>query len=246
MKTLTVNTDDSFSSLLEFASNNDFEEFKVAIASNVSLINEVGFWYARQKGSKQIVLEHKTPLMVAASYGSIDILKLVLSCPEADENFACGNDKSTALHCAASGDSVNAFEAVKLLLSAGANINCMDANGNRPVDVIVVPPKPEGVKTILEELLADSDSDSSVDGCSLPLSVNPSTFLTTIKLQRHHRTPPACLVPNLLHLQLTIIDSSKHSLYFPSLYFIAGRASSANRYCYNKTPTLNHGAFRLS
>jgi hypothetical protein len=175
MKNLTVRTDDSFSSLLEFASNNDFEEFKVALDSDASLINEVGLWYVRQNGSKQIVLEHRTPLMVAASYGSIDILKLILSCPEADVNFSCGTDKGTALHCAASGGSVNAVDAVKLLLSAGADINCVDANGNRPVDVIVVPPKLGGVKTILEELLSDSASDGSVDDCSLPASINSSS-----------------------------------------------------------------------
>ncbi|MCI42098.1 zinc finger CCCH domain-containing protein 30-like, partial [Trifolium medium] len=95
----------------------------VALDSDASLINEVGLWYVRQNGSKQIVLEHRTPLMVAASYGSIDILKLILSCPEADVNFSCGTDKGTALHCAASGGSVNAVDAVKLLLSAGADIN---------------------------------------------------------------------------------------------------------------------------
>lgn len=62
-----------------------------------------------KKGSKQIVLERRTPLMVVVSYGSVDVLKIVLSCPEADVNFSCGNDKSIALHCAASGES-SSFE----------------------------------------------------------------------------------------------------------------------------------------
>ncbi|CAL5198885.1 unnamed protein product [Lathyrus oleraceus] len=191
MKNLTVHTDDSFSSLLELASNNDFEEFKVSIASNVSLINKVGFWYVRKKGSKQIVLEHRTPLMVVVSYGSVDVLKLVLSCPEVDVNFSCGNDKSIALHCVASGGSVNAVDVVKLLLSAGANINYVDANGNCPVDVIVVPSKPGGVKEILEELLTDSDPDGSVDDCSLPLSVNSSSHRSVASLSSTENGSPS-------------------------------------------------------
>ncbi|KAK7401242.1 hypothetical protein VNO78_12573 [Psophocarpus tetragonolobus] len=175
MKDLTVHTEDSFSCLLEFASNNDFEGFQLALDRDVSVINEVGLWYVRQIGSKQIVLEHRTPLMVAAMYGSIDVLKLILSCPEADVNFSCGTDKSTALHCAASSGSVNAVDVVKLLLSAGADNNsCMDANGNRPVDVIVVPPKLEGLKATLQDLLSDNAFDGFVGECFIPVSVDSS------------------------------------------------------------------------
>ncbi|TKY68139.1 Zinc finger CCCH domain-containing protein 30 [Spatholobus suberectus] len=176
MKTLTVITEDSFSSLLELASNNDIEGFKLLLDKDSSSINEVGLWYGRQNGSKQIVLEHRTPLMVAATYGSIDVLKLILLCPEMEVNFACGAYKSTALHCAASGGSANAVDAVKLLLSAGADVNCVDANGNRPIDVIVVPPKLQGMKAILEELLSDSSaSDGSVGEFSVPVSLNSSS-----------------------------------------------------------------------
>ncbi|KAH1211152.1 Zinc finger CCCH domain-containing protein 30 [Glycine max] len=174
MNKLTVHAADSFSCLLELASNNDFEDFKLALVRDVSLISEVGLWYVRQIGSKQIVLEHRTPLMVAAMYGSIDVLKLILSCPETDVNFSCGTDKSTALHCAASGGSVNAVDIVKLLLSAGADISCVDANGNRPVDVIVVPPKLEGLKATLEDLLSDTASDGSIGECFIPISGNSS------------------------------------------------------------------------
>ncbi|XP_027357840.1 zinc finger CCCH domain-containing protein 30-like [Abrus precatorius] len=175
MKTLTVKTEDSFSSLLELASNNDIEGFKILVDKDSSSINEVGLWYGRKNGSKQIVLEHRTPLMVAATYGSIDVLKLILSCPEADVNLACGVNKSTALHCAASGGSVNAIDAVKLLLLAGADVNCVDVNGNRPVDVIVVPLKMRGMKTILEELLSDNASDGSVGEFYVRVSFNSSS-----------------------------------------------------------------------
>ncbi|KEH33323.1 ARM repeat CCCH-type zinc finger protein [Medicago truncatula] len=174
MKNLTVTTNDSLSSLLEHASKNDFEQFKIALDSDASLLLEVGAWCVRQNGHNQIVLEDRTALMVAASCGSIDILKLILSCSEAGVNFTCGTDKTTALHCAASSGTVNAVDAVKLLLSAGADIYCVDANGNRPMDVIVlpivVPHKLEVVKRSLEQLLSNSAADESVDDGSLPLS----------------------------------------------------------------------------
>lgn len=178
MKTLTVNTQDSFTSLLELASNNDVEGFKsLSDKEGASSINEVGLWYVRQNGSKQVVLEHRTPLMVAATYGSIDVIKLILSRPESDVNFACGTNKTTALHCAASGGSVNAVDAVSLLITAGADLNCVDANGNRPVDVIVVPPKLQGMKEILEELLSDSASNAFVG-----MSVNSSSSGSPVQL----------------------------------------------------------------
>ncbi|KAF8403819.1 hypothetical protein HHK36_011925 [Tetracentron sinense] len=158
MNHLTVETEDSFSSLLELAANNDFEGFKRSIECDASAIDEMGLWYGRQKGSKQMVLEHRTPLMVAATYGSVDVLKLILSLSEADVNCSCGLDKSTALHCAASGGSVNAVDVVKLLLLAGADPNSTDAEDLHPVDVIVVSPKLPNVKVALEELLTDNGS----------------------------------------------------------------------------------------
>ncbi|KAJ1400095.1 Protein RETICULATA-related [Sesbania bispinosa] len=166
---------DSFSSILEIASNNVFEDFKLTIDRDGSLINEVDLWYVRQNVSKQIVLEHRTPLMVAATYGSIDFLKLILLCPEADVNFSYGTDKSIALHCTASSGVVNAVDIVKLLLSPGADISCVDANGNLPLDVIVVPPKLQGMKTMLEEFLSYCVFDGSVNDCSHPVSANSSS-----------------------------------------------------------------------
>ncbi|CAN0917417.1 Zinc finger CCCH domain-containing protein 30 [Linum grandiflorum] len=155
MKHLTVETEDSFSSLLELAANNDVEGFKRSVERDASSIDEVGFWYSRQKGSRQIVLERRTPLMVAATYGSVDVLRLVLSQTQADVNFSCGMDQTTALHCAASGGSVNVVDVVKLLLSSGADPNVVDANGHRPIDVVIVPPKLQNLRFILEGLLSN-------------------------------------------------------------------------------------------
>ncbi|XP_022745710.1 zinc finger CCCH domain-containing protein 30-like [Durio zibethinus] len=158
MNHLTVETEDTFASLLVLAANNDFEGFKGSIERDPSGVDEVGLWYGRQKGSKQMVNEERTPLMVAATYGSIDVIKLILSLSDADVNRVCGHDKSTALHCAASGGAVNAIDVVKLLLAAGADANMADANGHHPVDVIVVPPKLQALKLTLEELLATESS----------------------------------------------------------------------------------------
>ncbi|KAF9679667.1 hypothetical protein SADUNF_Sadunf06G0038400 [Salix dunnii] len=154
MNHLTVETEDTFASLLELAANNDVQGFKQSIERDPSCVDEIGLWYGRKKGSKQMVNEHRTPLMVAATYGSIDVMKVILSLSYADVNRSCSVDKSTALHCAASGGALNAVDVVKLLLAAGADCNVVDANGHRPIDVIVVMPKLQDVRLILEELLA--------------------------------------------------------------------------------------------
>ncbi|KAK4377938.1 hypothetical protein RND71_004234 [Anisodus tanguticus] len=170
MNNPNVETEDTFASLLDFAANNDIEAFKRWIERDLASIHEVGLWYGRQTGSKQMVLDHRTPLMVAATYGSIDALKQILSLPEVDVNRSCGHDKSTALHCAASGGSLNAAEAVKLLLGAGADRHSKDINGHFPIDVIVVSPNFHPVKSCLEDLLMTS----TIADCKLRLSVSTS------------------------------------------------------------------------
>jgi len=171
MNHLTIETEDSFASLLELAANNDVEGFKRMIERDPSCVDEVGLWYSRQKGSRRMVNELRTPLMVAASYGSIDILDLILSLSGYDINKPCGLDKSTALHCAASGGAENAVDVVILLLAAGADPNSVDGNGHRPVDVIVFPPKHESVRNSLEALL---QTDDSIGVCNLRVITAPS------------------------------------------------------------------------
>ncbi|XP_063935126.1 zinc finger CCCH domain-containing protein 30 isoform X1 [Daucus carota subsp. sativus] len=163
MNGLNVETEDTFVTLLEMAANNDVEGFKRWIQRDPSAIDEVGLWYGRQKGSKQMVLEDRTPLMVAATYGSVDVLSLILSLSEADVNQSCGLDKTTALHCAASSGSLKSIDVVKLLLSAGADPNLIDANGYRPADVILVSPKFQDMKLVLGELLVNNGPDGIND-----------------------------------------------------------------------------------
>ncbi|RWW21880.1 hypothetical protein GW17_00013945 [Ensete ventricosum] len=164
MNHLAVEPDDSFSSLLELAANNDVDAFRRSLDRDPSAIDEFGLWYGREKGSNRIVLERRTPLMVAATYGSLDVLGLLLSLTSSvDINRAAAHDGTTALHCAASGGSPSAADAVKLVLSAGADPNSVDANGHRPADVVVVPPKLPDVRTVLEQLLGSSSSGTVED-----------------------------------------------------------------------------------
>ncbi|KAJ0230713.1 Zinc finger CCCH domain-containing protein 56 [Hirschfeldia incana] len=173
----------SFSALLEFAADNDVEGFKKQL-SIVPCINQVGLWYRRQRFARRMVVEQRTPLMVASLYGSLDVVKLILSSPETELNLSCGPDKSTALHCAASGASAKALDVVKLLLSAGADPNVTDAHGNRPVDVLVVsPPHAPGLRTVLEEILMKDETISSSLGSSFrSLSSSPDNGSSLLSL----------------------------------------------------------------
>lgn len=131
----------SSSCLLELAAENDLEGFRRHVEVGSCKIDVVGPWYARRNGSRQMVLEQRTPAMVAALYGSLDVLKYILqhyALFGGDIDQACGHDGSTALHCAAAGGSAFAMEAVRTLLESGADVNVIDAHGRRPVDVIDV------------------------------------------------------------------------------------------------------------
>jgi hypothetical protein len=157
-----VEWEHSYSILLELAADNDVEGFKQSIR-NGSAISESGLWYGRQGFSKRMVLEHRTPLMVAAKYGSVDVVKLILSLSEVDVNLLCGPEKSTALHCATSSGSVGAVDVVKLLLLAGAEPNATDAHGHYPFDIIVAPPNLPNLKVVLTELLTNDSSACQQD-----------------------------------------------------------------------------------
>eukprot|EP01018_Ginkgo_biloba_P032691 Gb_38616 [translate_table: standard] len=184
---------ESRSSLLELAANNDLIGFKQAMEEEGSKIDEANFWYGRQNGSNQMGWENRTPLMVAALYGSIDVLKYILSMyvtSGADINKACGTDKSTALHCAAVGGSTSAVETVKLLLQSGADVNCFDAYGRRPADAIMVSPRLTQLKAILEEML-----NTTGMGVSSPMKV-PSRALGTQRRESNEAdsiSPPTSL-----------------------------------------------------
>ncbi|KAM7262612.1 hypothetical protein ACFE04_000295 [Oxalis oulophora] len=171
---MSLTEDDLFSTLLDLASDNDVEGFKKCIDKDTSAVDTIGLWYIRQKGCKQVVAEQRTPLMVAAMFGSLDVMKLILSCSYEDVNRVCGSDKSTALHCAASGGSENALEAVKLLLAAGANVSCVDGDNRGPADVMVVHRKLQNVRAAFEDLLRSDVADGFVTETNLKVVIAKS------------------------------------------------------------------------
>ncbi|CAA7028918.1 unnamed protein product [Microthlaspi erraticum] len=123
--------------LLEFAACDDLPSFKREIEEKQLEIDEPGFWYCRRVGSKKMGFEERTPLMVAATYGSIDILNYIIATGKSDANRVSGDERVTALHCAVSGCSVSVVEVIKILLDASASPNSVDANGNKPIDLLV-------------------------------------------------------------------------------------------------------------
>ncbi|XP_042487592.1 zinc finger CCCH domain-containing protein 66-like [Macadamia integrifolia] len=126
----------SISILLEAAASDDLISFRRAVEEDGSHVDETSFWYGRLIGSKKMGFEERTPLMIAAMFGSIEVLAYILETGLVDVNKAGGNDGVAALHCAVAGGSASSPEVVKRLLDASADVNSLDANGNRPCDLI--------------------------------------------------------------------------------------------------------------
>ncbi|KAF7816489.1 zinc finger CCCH domain-containing protein 29 [Senna tora] len=124
------------SALLELSASDDLEAFRSHVEEKGFDINEVSSWYGRRIGSKKMGLERRTPLMIASLYGSIRVLKYILETGRVDVNRTCGSDRATALHCAVVGGSESSPETVKLLLDARADVDCVDASGNKPLNLM--------------------------------------------------------------------------------------------------------------
>ncbi|OIW09538.1 hypothetical protein TanjilG_30857 [Lupinus angustifolius] len=124
------------SALLEFSAADDVKGFKEAVEEEGHDVNEVGLWYGRRVGSKEVGYEERTPLMIAAMFGSKGVLSFILESGVVDVNKACGSDRATALHCAVVGGSTASPEVIRLLLHASADVSAVDANGNRCYDLI--------------------------------------------------------------------------------------------------------------
>ncbi|MBA0739860.1 hypothetical protein Gogos_013090 [Gossypium gossypioides] len=154
-----------FSFLLELSASNDLIGFRNAIERERRDIDERSLWYGRRMGSRKMGLEQRTPLLIASLFGSKDVVKYILKSGRVDVNRACGSDGATALHCVVAGGSLNSSEVIKTLLDASANINALDANGNRPGDLIAIACNSafNSRKKILESLLKGSGSDDEIE-----------------------------------------------------------------------------------
>uniref|UniRef100_A0A2P2LME5 Zinc finger CCCH domain-containing protein 66 n=1 Tax=Rhizophora mucronata TaxID=61149 RepID=A0A2P2LME5_RHIMU len=158
--------DGDISVLLELSATNDLIGFKRAIEEGGD-IDKPGLWYGRRIGSKGMGWEERTALMISALYGSKDVLNYILGTGHVDVNRSCGSGGVTVLHCAVAGGSAAAPEVVKLLLDASADPNSVDANGNRPGDLIPVIFNSvfDSRRKALEIMLK---ADGSEDLCILP------------------------------------------------------------------------------
>ncbi|XWS52981.1 hypothetical protein CRYUN_Cryun11dG0118700 [Craigia yunnanensis] len=155
-----------FSVLLELSASNDLIGFKSAIEEEGHDIDEPSLWYGRRMGSKKMGFEERTPLLIASMFGSKDVVNCIIESGRVDVNRACGSDGATALHCAAAGGSFDSAEVVKILLDASADANSVDANGNRPGDLIA-PACNSALslrKKMLEALLKGSGNVGEIEG----------------------------------------------------------------------------------
>ncbi|GFS39263.1 zinc finger (CCCH-type) family protein [Actinidia rufa] len=126
-----------FSVLLELSASDNLTGFKIAVEEEGYDVDESSYWYGKRIGSKKMGFEERTPLLIAAMYGSKQVLSYILETGLVDVNKTCGSDRATALHCAVAGGSVSSLDVIKLLLGACADANSVDANGNRPSDLLV-------------------------------------------------------------------------------------------------------------
>lgn len=136
-----------FSILLELSAANDLNLFRHAVEEEGLDVDEGSFWYGRAIGSKKMGLQERTPLMISAMFGCKEVVEFILSTGLVDVNRACGSDGATALHCAAAGGSVESVEIVKLLIDSSADVNCVDANGGKPCDVIGLISRPSFISS---------------------------------------------------------------------------------------------------
>ncbi|CAI0443718.1 unnamed protein product [Linum tenue] len=123
--------------LLELAASDDLVFFRNEVEGKGLDVNEASYWYIRRNGSRKMGFELRTPLMIAALFGSTSVVKYIIATGRVDVNRACGSDKVTALHCAVAGGSNSSAEIVKVLLDASADADCVDVNGNKPEDLFM-------------------------------------------------------------------------------------------------------------
>ncbi|CAN1748666.1 Zinc finger CCCH domain-containing protein 29 [Linum perenne] len=121
--------------LLELSACGDLVSFRSEVEGKGLDVDEASCWYGRRIGSRKMGFEERTPLMIAAMFGSTDVLSYIIGTGKVDVNRACGSDMVTALHCAVAGGSGSSAAIVKALLDASADADCLDANGNKPEDL---------------------------------------------------------------------------------------------------------------
>ena len=142
----------STSPILAAAASNDVAATRWLVEHERVHVDQMGDWFAPDVvpatpatrslsgATRSAPLERKrrTPLMVAATHGSVDALAYLLSAG-ADPNLRGDDDeRTTALHCAASGGAAMSVDCVAALLRFGAEGKALDGFGREPADVLPV------------------------------------------------------------------------------------------------------------
>ncbi|KAK8596232.1 hypothetical protein V6N13_000878 [Hibiscus sabdariffa] len=124
--------------------------------------------------------EERTPLLIASMFGSTDVVNYIVRSGRVDVSQAHGSDGATALPCAVVGGSFYSTEVLRILLDASADANSLDANGNRPVDLIA--PACNSAfglkKKMLESLLKGSGSVGDIEG--LPAEIEGCNLMPRV------------------------------------------------------------------
>uniref|UniRef100_A0ACD5XHL2 Uncharacterized protein n=1 Tax=Avena sativa TaxID=4498 RepID=A0ACD5XHL2_AVESA len=109
--------------LLELAAADDLLGFRRAVQEdNLSLVASSS-WYgpSPRSSNRALGLHLRTPAMVAALYGSTQVLSYVLSIAPSEAARASATDGATPLQLAAAGRAPSAPTAARILLAAGAS-----------------------------------------------------------------------------------------------------------------------------
>ncbi|RHN67663.1 putative transcription factor C3H family [Medicago truncatula] len=121
LKIVDVNVNNHRRVYKTVTAKDDVLAFTDAVEKGEHEVDEVGLWYGRRVGSKDMGYEERTALMVAALFGSKGVLSYILGTSRVDVNRVCGSDRATALRCAVSGCSAASAEVINLSLDASAD-----------------------------------------------------------------------------------------------------------------------------
>lgn len=124
-------------SLLDLAAKDELAAFRFCVLEEGLDADALYTWYGRRDGSNELLVDQRTPAMVAAEHGGVNVLSFILSSGQVDVNRRSRVDGRTALHFCVAGGSQRAPETASMLLKAGADRSIKElAFGRRPLDMV--------------------------------------------------------------------------------------------------------------
>lgn len=145
--------------MLAAAASNDLSQIRWLIERENVPVDFVGDWYAEPRsGGKGLERQRRTPCMVAASHGALEVLLYVLQMGADPNKRSEDDERCTAMHCAAAGGAALSTEAIRTLLMFGADRNARDMYGRVPADCLP--------STTSDPMYGSSDASGSSSGGS--------------------------------------------------------------------------------